>query len=258
MKKTIMTHMGSTVSHRLFAAALLGMSLTACSALNRLSQVGEVPPLTRIENPTVQSDYQPVSMPMPAPAVADHSRNSLWRPGARAFFKDQRASRVGDILTIAIDIDDEAKFNNTTRRSRSNSEDASLDSFLGFETKLGQILPDAVDPTSLVEAGSTSSTEGSGSVDREEELNIEVAAVIIQVLPNGNFVIHGRQELRVNYEVRELQVAGIIRPEDISSINSVRFDQIAEARLSYGGRGHISEVQQPRYGQQVYDIIFPF
>ncbi|MEQ8388332.1 MAG: flagellar basal body L-ring protein FlgH [Alphaproteobacteria bacterium] len=238
------------------AAAMSGLS--ACSTVDRLSQVGEVPVLTQIEDPTRLEGYRPVSIPMPETHTAERTPNSLWRTGARAFFKDQRAGRVGDLLTVLIDIEDGAKFNNKTRRSRKNSESANADKLLGLESKLSKILPDAVDPTNLVDAGSESSSEGDGEIDRTEELELTVAALITQSLPNGNLVIVGRQEIRVNYEVRELQVAGIIRPEDISSTNSIRFEQIAEARISYGGRGHISDVQQPRYGQQVYDILFPF
>lgn len=234
------------------------VTLAGCNGLTRLSQVGEAPQLTAIENPTVQPQYRPVSMPMPAPIVAERQPSSLWRAGARAFFKDQRASDVGDIVTIVIEIDDEAKLKNTTRRSRKNSEDASASALLGLESKFDKIFPDAVDPTKLIEAESQLGNEGAGSVDRAEEITLRVAAVITQLLPNGNLVVHGRQELRVNFEVRELQVAGIIRPEDITSTNTIKFDQIAEARIAYGGRGQITDVQQPRYGQQVFDIIFPF
>jgi flagellar L-ring protein precursor FlgH len=253
--------MASPSYSTVFRVSLLVMgaaALAGCNALTRMSEVGEVPTLTAIENPTAQPHYRPVTMPMPAPIVAEHQPSSLWRAGARAFFKDQRASDVGDIVTIVIDIDDEAKLNNTTKRSRKNTEDASASALLGFESKLDAIFPDAVDPTNLIEAESQLGNEGSGSVDRAEEITLRVAAVITQILPNGNFVLHGRQELRVNFEVRDLQVAGIIRPEDISSTNTINFDQIAEARIAYGGRGQITDVQQPRYGQQVFDIIFPF
>ena len=136
--------------------------------------------------------------------------------------------------------------------------DASAGNFLGLETQLNNIFPDAIDPNNLVDLDSTSLSQGSGAVDRDESINLRIAGLITQVLPNGNYVIAGRQEVRVNYEVRELLVAGIVRPEDITSLNTVSYDQIAEARISYGGRGHLTDVQQPRYGQQVYDILWPF
>jgi flagellar L-ring protein precursor FlgH len=197
-------------------------------------------------------------MPMPPPITEQRQPNSLWRTGSRAFFKDQRASAVGDILTVMVQIDDQATLDNSTTRARDMSENAGLDNFLGYETLLDNIFPDAIDPPNLVSAGSDSASEGSGTVDRQEDIELTVAAIVTQVLPNGNMVIQGRQEVRVNAEVRELLVAGIIRPEDITSVNTIAYDQIAEARIAYGGRGIISDLQQPRYGQQIYDILFPF
>jgi flagellar L-ring protein precursor FlgH len=242
----------------LAAVLVAGTMLGGCNTLTRLSQVGEEPPLTNIQNPTALPTYQPVSMPMPPPVTEERQANSLWRTGSRAFFKDQRANQVGDILTVVIEINDDARLNNTTNRSRTAGEEADLSAFLGFESQLHKILPDEVDPTNLVDANSDSSTTGAGTVNRREDINLRVAAVVTQVLPNGNLVLTGRQEVRVNYEMRELLVAGIIRPEDITSTNTVDYDKIAEARISYGGRGQITDVQQPRYGQQVFDILFPF
>ena len=243
---------------RLIALLFCALSLASCNALTRLSQVGEEPPMTSVQNPAALHGDEPVVMPMPPPVAVERQPNSLWRPGSRAFLKDQRASQVGDILTVVIQIDDQAKISNTTQRSRSNAEDAAAGSFLGFESQLDNILPDAVDPTSLVDLASNSNSSGAGSVNRDESIDLRVAALVTQVLPNGNLVIAGRQEVRVNYEVRELQVVGLIRPADITSNNTVSYDQIAEARVVYGGRGQISDVQQPRYGQQVFDIIWPF
>jgi flagellar L-ring protein precursor FlgH len=239
----------------LTAASLL---LSGCNMLSRLSEVGSAPDLSKIENPAVYHGGQPVAVPMPQPVSLDHQANSLWRPGSRAFFKDQRASDVGDILTVVIDIDDSAALSNSSERERASGESAGLGAFLGFDQQLGQFLPDEIDNENLVDANSDSLSRGSGSIDREESINVEVAAMVTQVLPNGNLVIAGRQETRVNYELRQLQVTGIVRPEDITATNQVAFQQIAEARISYGGRGHISDVQQPRYGQQIYDILFPW
>src|SRR3546814_1911464 len=148
--------------------------------------------------------------------------NSLWRGGSRAFLKDQRAARVGDILTVLIRIDDKAQIQNRTTRTRANSESAGIPSFLGLESKLGKILPDAVDPSSLIDMQSDTSNSGSGSVNRGEAINLKVAVIVTQVLPNGNMAIQGRQEVRVNFEVRELLIAGVVRPEDISSENADR------------------------------------
>lgn len=240
------------------AAVGLALALGGCNAVNRLSEVGVPPQLSTIENPVRQPSYRPVTMPMPAPQPILQSANSLWRTGARAFFKDQRADDVGDILTVIIDLEDSAKINNTTSRGRSANEDASLNAFLGYESSLSRVLPEAILPGNLIDGDSKSTHKGEGKIARDEDIKFKIAAVITQVLPNGNLVIHGRQEMRVNFEVRELQIAGVIRPQDLSSANTIPFEKIAEARVIYGGRGQITDVQQPRYGQQIYDIIFPF
>jgi flagellar L-ring protein precursor FlgH len=147
---------------------------------------------------------------------------------------------------------------NTTSRSTTASENANATNLLGFETRLKGVLPDAVDPSSLVKLGSVSTNTGTGTVDRSDSISLTVAAVVTQVLPNGNLVIQGQQEARVNNEVRELVVSGVVRPEDIANTNTIRHTQIADARISYGGQGQITDVQQPRYGQQFFDIVWPF
>ncbi|MGE5475074.1 MAG: flagellar basal body L-ring protein FlgH [Bacteroidales bacterium] len=233
-------------------------SLSACNALTRLSEVGDGPQVSAIQNPTQKPGYQAVSMPMPQPVAPPANANSLWRPGSRAFFKDQRAKDVGDILTVAVSINDSASFETSLARKRDSAEDAGITGLMGFENSLNKVLPDAVNPANLVGTTGTSSNSNSGKTGRTESMTVNMAAVITQVLPNGNLVISGKQEIRVNYELRELSVQGIIRPEDISSSNSVTYDKIAEARIHYGGRGVASDVTQPRYGQQLLDVILPF
>ena len=239
--------------------ALAVGSLSACNTLSRLSEVGSGPAVSKIEDPTQKAGYQQVSMPMPQAVAPPQNANSLWRPGSRAFFKDQRAKEVGDILTVAVAIANEsASFNSTLTRSRDGSEAAGITGLMGFENSLGKILPDSVDPANLVGTTGTSTNTNAGTTGRTESMTVSLAAVITQVLPNGNLVIAGKQEIRVNYELRELNVQGIIRPEDISSSNSVTYDKIAEARIYYGGRGVNSDLTQPRYGQQLLDVILPF
>ncbi|WP_404384824.1 flagellar basal body L-ring protein FlgH [Caenispirillum salinarum] len=241
------------------ALGLAVVALSGCNAIQRLSEVGEPPKMSTIENPVEARNYRPVSMPMPRVQEADPNVNSLWRPGSRAFFKDQRANDIGDILTVVVNIQNEnAALSNSTNRSRGANESAGLPGFLGFESQLGAILPDEVDPGNLLSAESDSGSSGSGTIQRSETIDVRLAAVVTQVLPNGNLVVAGRQEVRVNNELRELQVTGVVRPQDIRSDNTIDVDKIAEARISYGGRGTISDVQQPRYGQQIFDIIFPF
>jgi flagellar L-ring protein precursor FlgH len=237
------------------AAALL----SACNAAERIGDIGERPGLTPIQNPVERSDYTPVRMPMPAPRVPEQNANSLWQSGSRAFFRDQRAGDVGDILTVLIEIDDEAELNNTSERTRSNSEGAGIPNFLGLEAEpLSTVLPEGFEPESAVDITSDSSSRGEGEIRRNEEITLRLAAVVTEVLPNGNLAIFGRQEVQVNFERRDLVVAGVIRPEDITSANTINYEQIAEARVSYGGEGQITDIQQPRYGQQLYDIVFPF
>jgi flagellar L-ring protein precursor FlgH len=238
-------------------ATLLATGLLAnCSAIDRLKNVGEKPELSAIENPTAQPGYKPVQMPMPAPQSAIYNPNSLWRNGSRAFFKDQRAMQIGDIMTVKVKITDNAKFENGTARSRSSKEDSGVTDFIGSKLLTGQAAQ--LMPGKILTADSTSATDNKGSVNRQEALLTNVAAVVTQVLPNGNLVVEGKQEVRVNFEVRELIVAGIVRPEDIESDNTIDSTKIAQARIAYGGRGQITDVQQPRYGQQVMDILLPF
>lgn len=240
----------------LTTAALL--SLSACNAFDRVSEIGDQPKLATIEDPTHRNGYVPVKMPMPAPSLNERQPNSLWETGGRAFFRDQRASRVGDILTVVVTINDQAQIQNETKRSRDNSDTANLTNFFGFESKLTNVLPEAVSPASLVSTGSTTSNDGKGSIGRQEQIDLRVAATIIQILPNGNLVLSGKQQVGVNYDMRELNISGVIRPQDISAANTITYDQIAEARINYGGRGTVNDVQQPRYGEQLFDIIMPF
>lgn len=231
--------------------------LSGCNAATRLSEVGDPPRMTASGNPTQQSGYRPVTLPMPTPEVAQPAANSMWRPGARAFFKDQRAASVGDIVTVLVQITDKATLSNKTDASRSASEGAGLPNIFGLETSIAKTLGVA-DTSNLLSANSTTANSGSGSMARSEAVQIQMAAVVTQILPNGLLAIAGRQEVRVNSELRELTVSGIVRPEDISSSNTITSEKIAEARISYGGRGTLSDVQQPRYGQQVLDILMPW
>jgi flagellar L-ring protein precursor FlgH len=237
---------------------LAGTSLSACNTVDRLEHVGAVPTQSNISESLIKTGHQPVSMPMPEQETYSTQANSLWTGAQKGFFRDQRAKTIGDIMTVVIDIDDKGKMENTTDRSRSTSEKAALPKLWGTETKLAQVLPEAIDPTNLVDGTATSSYKGDGSTDRKEKINMKLAATVTQVLPNGNMVIKGTQEVRVNYENRILQLAGVVRPQDISIDNSISYDQIAEARISYGGKGQITDVQQPRTGTQLYDILFPF
>jgi flagellar L-ring protein precursor FlgH len=244
-----------TVTRHAVLAALATSLLSSCAAYDRIKNIGQPPPLASVDNPTTRPGYKPVQMPMPAAQPASYNPNSLWRNGSRAFFKDQRAHQVGDILTVKVNITDKANIANETQRSRANTEDSGITNFFG-KSKI-PIMNSPVG-TRIFTADSAAASDGKGSVNRQEALSTNVAGVVTQVLPNGNLVIEGRQEIRVNFEIRELIVAGVVRPEDIESDNTIDSSKIAQARIAYGGRGQITDVQQPRYGQQVLDVVLPF
>jgi flagellar L-ring protein FlgH len=248
-----------TIQKKIRTAALpfAFASVAGCSAVDRVENIGQPPKLAPIAAPIPQPTYQPVTMPTEQAPGGPQQANSLWAPGSRSFFHDPRASHVGDIITIDISIADAAKLSNTTSRSRANSDDANLTNFFGLETKIPTILSGA-DPSSLVKMGSDTSNVGAGAVDRSETINLTLAGLVMQVLPNGNLVVSGHQQVRVNNELRDLQIGGIVRTEDITSNNTINLSQIAEARVSYGGQGQITDVQQPRYGSQLFDILMPF
>ena len=243
---------------RLTAFGLVAVSVTGCNVLSRLSEVGDGPELTKIVNPVARPDYRPVSLPMPTPQVAEDNPNSLWRAGAKAFFKDHRAKEIGDVLTVKLDFTDKATFDNVTTRERDDSEDTNITQLLGLEAEFSKVLPQAVSAASLLSFDNAHETKGEGKVDRQEVISLTFAAVVTQILPNGSLVIVGRQEILVNLELRELMVTGVVRPSDIDSDNTISHEKIAEMRVAYGGSGTISQLQQPRWGTQIWDIIFPF
>jgi flagellar L-ring protein precursor FlgH len=237
--------------------APLALVLTGCGTINEavhgptLAPMGYPAALVGTEQMTSQPIYH-------REPVAYGSPNSLWRVGARTFFNDQRAARVGDILTVLITIDDSAQVSNATVRERKVGTNMGVPHFFGLESSLGKILPKAYDPSSMIDATSDNTNSGTGSVNRAEKINLTVAAVVSKVLPNGNLVIQGRQEVKTNAEVRELTVSGIVRPEDISSSNTISHTQIAEARIAYDGRGDISRIQKSPYGQSIVEAFSPF
>jgi len=234
------------------------LALAACGQAERLSRVGRPPPLSPITNPTADPAWRPVSMPTPGPQEAAAPANSLWRQGSRTFLRDQRAAQVGDLVTILVAVADDAQLQNRTQSTRTNTASLSVPNLLGLEASTNRILPNSVDPATLLNTDSSNVGNGQGEVRRNEAINLRVAATVLQNLPNGNLVIAGRQEVRVNNELRELSIQGVLRPQDIASDNTVRHDRLAEARIAYGGRGSLSNVQQQRVGAQIMDILLPF
>jgi flagellar L-ring protein precursor FlgH len=244
----------SVMRKSVLALSIAALSLGACSTVVETVQGPQLAPIGYPAQlvPVSQAYMAP---PQERPAA---SANSLWRTGARAFFGDQRARNVGDILTVNINIDDQAQTSNTTARSRTNDITGGVTNFFGLENSLGRAFPGGFDPQNLVGVQGSSNANGTGSVSRSERVNLTIAAVVTDILSNGNLVIQGRQEVRTNREVRELTVAGIVRPEDISSANTIAHTQIAEARISYGGRGDISRMQSTPAAQSLVERFSPF
>ncbi|HUK08671.1 MAG TPA: flagellar basal body L-ring protein FlgH [Stellaceae bacterium] len=244
------------IAHLLRTAPLL--ALGACNTATSLSQIGAPPPMTTIQDATQQPGYKPVSLPMPQTIVSERRPNSLWQSGSRAFFKDQRATNVGDILTVLVSFDEKGKFDNNTQIQRQDTQTMATPELYGFQQQIPKFLWQSANPANLLNTSGTSNHQATTEGNREEQVQLSVAAEVTQVLPNGNLVITGRQEIRLNNEIRELQIAGVLRPQDISSTNTVNYFKLAEARISYGGRGQQTDAQQARWGQQLLDIIDPF
>jgi flagellar L-ring protein precursor FlgH len=243
----------------ILTAAALSSSL-ALGACSTAIEAVRGPELAPIGYPAALVPTTQAYLPTPEQQAAERaaSANSLWRIGARSFFGDQRARRIGDIVTVNIDIDDRAQTNNSTNRSRTNAASGGVTHFFGLENSLGRAFPGGFDPANMVGTEGEANATGSGSVNRAEKVSLTIAAVITDVMANGNLVIQGRQEVRTNREVRELTVAGIVRPEDISSANTINHTQIAEARISYGGRGDISRMQATPAAQSLVERFSPF
>ncbi len=245
------------MNRALLAVILLPLALGGCGALTRLSEVGRPPELSPIVDPTKEASYRPLTMPMPQGQTATPQVGALWRNGSRAFFKDQRAAGVGDILTVLVNIADNANLQNATTTSRSGSEGMGIPNLFGLESTFPKMFA-GNSGSNLVSANSTNGNDGKGEIKRNDIVALRLAGVVTQVLPNGNLVVAARQEMRVNSELRQLQVTGVVRPQDIASDNTILHDRMAEARIAYGGRGQLTDIQTPRWGQQVLDILAPF
>lgn len=239
----------------------LPLSLALCAAAagcGRLDHVGKPPEFAPNTGTYEHRAMSIVPLPESAKPRSAVDRASTWSRDRKSLLGDRRAGDRGDILTIVIEIDERAEISNATERSRSAGESMGVPQFFGIPQTLARDLPAGAGIDPAVSANSNSSHSGDGSVRRREKLTLRVAATVVEVLPNGVFRVEGSQEVRVNFEIRELLVTGFVRPEDISRQNEITYDKIAAARISYGGRGQITDVQQPRIGQQLADIVLPF
>ena len=236
-------------------ALICTLALAGCGDL---SQVGRAPDFTPLEGSAQHYAMYSADLPEDVAAGTPSDDSSLWAAGTDSLFGDRRAARRGDILTVVIEIDDSASISNSTGRNRSGNVKSGLPDFFGIPQRLNENLPQGANMGEAVETRSSSTFKGSGNVSRTEQLTLRVAATVVEELPNGVLRIEGQQEVRVNFEMRELIVTGYVRPADISRQNEITYDKIAGARIAYGGRGQITDVQQPTYGQQAADIILPF
>lgn len=239
------------------AAVCLSL-LLALSGCGRLDHLGRRPSFTPIEKSEEQVAMQFPGLPLYSQPRREVDRSSLWSVSQRSLLGDKRATKRGDILTVVIEIDEKAEISNGTERSRNGSEELGVPQLFGLPQRADLRLPEGASLGEAVALDSRSESSGNGSVKRKEKLTLRIAATVVDILPNGILSISGTQELRVNFELRELLVAGFVRPEDISRQNEITYDKIASARVSYGGRGQITDVQQPRYGQQILDAVLPF
>jgi flagellar L-ring protein FlgH len=231
------------------------LALAGCGTFEKLSRVGRSPDMAPVTNPTSDPTWRPVEMPTPTALEPPTHANSLWRPGSRTFLRDQRAAQVGDLITVLVSISDSATLQNRTQRTRDGTDTLGIPQLFGMETR---IFPSRATPATLLQTNGNQTSDGDGSVKRTESVTLRLAATVTQLLPNGNLAVSGRQQVRVNAELRDLTVAGIVRPADIASDNTIRHDRLAEARIAYGGKGTLSDLQQPRIGQQIIDALLPF
>lgn len=237
------------------ACFVVTVGLSACG---REDHIGRAPSFTPSISNTEHVAMLSPGWPLTTEDTGPLQQASLWNGGRNSLLGDRRAMQRGDILTVVVEIDDEAEISNTSARSRNGSESLNLPQLFGPPQRLDERLPDGASAAAAVSINSASDSRGTGTVRRNEKLTLRIAATILDVLPNGVLSIQGSQEVRVNFEMRELSVSGFVRPADISRQNEITYDKIASARVSYGGRGQISDVQQPRIGQQVLDAILPF
>lgn len=241
---------------KMIASCVLLAAGAGCA--DRIDHLGKAPSFTPTDTSAERSAMVNAGLPQTVERRRMIDGASLWDGGRQSLLGDRRAMQRGDILTVVVEINDKAEISNSTARSRGGSESMGVPNLFGIPQRIDESLPEGASMANAVGLNSSSNSSGDGSVKRNEKLTLRVAATILNVLPNGVLEISGSQEVRVNFEIRELLVTGYVRPADISRQNEITYDKIASARVSYGGRGQITDVQQPRIGQQVLDTILPF
>lgn len=231
-------------------------ALALLSACNSTTKIGQPPTFTPISH--YVNDPRDVASFSEKQAPHKRAVASLWAGQQGEIFGDNRANKIGDILTVVIEIDDKAEISNTTRQSRNANQSMGIPNFFGIPQSVAPDLPSEASLEELVGLSGNSSHTGNGSVRRNEKLTLRIAGTVTNVMPNGVMYIRGTQEIRVNNELRQLTLQGFVRPSDVNRRNEITYDKIASARISYGGKGQLTDIQQPRYGQQILDRVLPF
>jgi flagellar L-ring protein FlgH len=234
---------------------MTGMLGGCFSAVNDVGRPPQMSPVGSGLNPD-----RGAFLTQPAPAVAYKPGNSLWQDSSAELFRDQRAMKIGDVVTVKISIKDNASMVNNTHGKRDASRNLEMNDTVGMSASdvAGSHIKTNINGFLTAKNHGYTESKAEGTLTRSENIDLLVAATVTEVLPNGNLVVSGQQEVRVNFELRELKVAGVVRPRDISAENAIAYDKVAEARISYGGRGPVQVIQQPGVGQQLMDIFAPF
>ncbi len=212
-------------------------------------------PIAQTLSNAAQNPIVPTTVAIARPA--ERSPGSLWRAGAKDFFKDSRATHVGDIVTVLISESSQAEVDANTETTKTHNGSSGITNLLNLTDRMvnrGLTLG----TTGLIDTDSNRTFNGEATTDRSDSLTARIAAVVTQVLPNGYLVIQGSREVMVNYEMQEMRIQGIVRPEDITSTNTINSEKIAEARISYAGRGMVDQVQEPQPGVRFLDKWMPF
>lgn len=254
-----------TMNAKLMMVCLAGALVTGCGSARIMDAPKSLPMNWQMEDAPMPGRYSEAAMRGASYAGIGHDMvrpatklTSLWSSSPKSLFGDRRASQLGDILTVVIELDEEAELQNSVTTNRTNSDNLGVTAFLGLPQKLNGILPAGASTSPAIDLSNSRSLSGKGSVKRKEKLTLRLAARVNAVLPNGYLGLVGRQEIMVNNEVRHLQVTGLVRVQDISRLNTITYDKIAEARIFYGGQGQITNSVKPKIGNKILDKIMPF
>jgi flagellar L-ring protein precursor FlgH len=184
---------------------------------------------------------------------SDPAQSSLWAKAAGSpyIIRNQKAQKVGDLLTISIDETATAstKAKTDTKKQSSLSMTGSLSAGQGASSQLGSL---------EAKAGNQNDFKGEGTTDRSGKFQTTVQAVVENVLPNGTLFVRGHKAITINKEDQEVEISGFVRPDDIRINNTVDSKVLADAEIRYIGEGMVSDKQQAGWGARLIDAIWPW